>query len=318
MSRIILRGMLSLIAAFLGLAVTAMAQPSYGDLLCYPDCPADQWSTVGVSNHMFTLTTCGSSCQLRAWYVYRTACAPSNYQDVQIYKIEYVSGTCTSCSISDWIQGAAEHLLVDNISLFPNPDPDNCVTYFRVSIASCWKEVKVGSVPSIRACQSAGCCVARYKVCKGTDDRITITTEYQSPTQPPCDNDPESLDLNFPYNPVIGDQTTSSCTPQCDAITINDSFGKKYWGGQYNITDDVQVFHQGAEMQILCRPQSLLEGVAEIFDAQGKKVAELRPVIVGDNACRFLVDRIRFGSGIYYYRISFNGQNFTTGEFFGR
>ncbi len=319
MSRVTLLAMMALFATFFATATSAHAQPSEEDLLCYPDCPEHSWNTVGVSNWAFTLTTCGSSCQVRAWYVFRNACPPDNYVDIQIYKIEYVSGTCAGCFPGDWLREVAQYLLTAGILPFSNPVAGSCINYYRVSVAGCWKQTNVGSIPTIRPCQGSGCCVARYRVCKDLNGNVSIVTEYQRSTATSCEVDAESGNPGFPINPIIGDFTTSSCFAMCDNIVFSDTSGKPVTGAiKADRINDVQIFNLGLEMTILCKPEVAAKGLLELNDVSGRKVDELRPVLDGDGVYRFVIDRGRLVPGVYFYRVSFGGCNFTTGTFVSR
>lgn len=323
MARRILGAFLPLLAALIATITVSFAQTGSGEL-CYPDCPDNLWTGYGTLNQTFTLTSCGTSCQVRVWFVTRTStCYPStSYTDVQIYRIEYISGSCTGCNMDSTIHEAIKYLLSNGTAPLSLPAKGFCIDTYRVSIGGCWKYVTIltpSPMTAIRPCLTSGCCLARYEVCRdAATNVVSVSTVFTSFPEASCDDDPEKAYPGFPTSPILGDITTSDCSTHCDALEISGPIGKLSTGkGQINRTNDVQILTAGPTTTILCRPDAASNGLLEIYDVTGRKVDEVSPTSDAGGTYRFMVDRSGLGTGIYYYRVSFDGASFTTGELTG-
>jgi len=190
---------------------------------CLIDCPLNPW----IGPRWATLTLQPSYCIVRVQYQFRFGCSPNYYQDFQILRIVTYEN-CSGMTDLEIFQKTTIALIeADPMGFVPLPGDTGCNDQWRLSVKSCWKTDLFfdmsGSHYSLHMCDSATCCVQKFRVCRpplsitklgtevvyGTPNCISIEPQIiddpNSPFRFICHTTCEWLDIEFgnPPPPIM-------------------------------------------------------------------------------------------------------------------
>jgi hypothetical protein len=205
---------------------------------CTPDCYNSPWEIPRWRNIDIPK---GSGCFVSVLYTYRTACPPTNYQDLQVMQISDNNGCIGSLGMTDreLYQQAVKRLVeIDPMGFEPHVGNTGCDSLWRIIKTECWRNIYYMTVPdwthpygqikfTMQQCDSSECCMQQYTVCRDTANNITMTPMGMSifPVSPSCPYIPVE---NIPYIDEFGNiqwgltnmANSEACHTTCDWVNI--------------------------------------------------------------------------------------------------
>ncbi len=158
-----LRNFTTLLVSVVVLALSLV--PSYAaDAPCVPDCPQSAYN--GPFTQVLQLSP---TCFVQVTYWRRLACSAN--EDVAITQVRILSMPgCNFYNTSVFLESVTRALLVRTTCTLRQ---DSCVTQWRVTRASCWRNdtVNICGDTLMVPCRGEGCCLVSYRIC-GDSNRL--------------------------------------------------------------------------------------------------------------------------------------------------
>ena len=290
--------------------------------VCTPDCFNDGWETP----QWITLEVPeNSGCQVDVLYTHRTACSPTNYQDLQVLQIS-TAGCHISLTNKELYQQTVIGLIKLNpMGFLPTLVDPGCDTTWRIIKTDCWRNLYELSPPSdthpywqinfvLQQCLTGDCCIQKYTVCRDSAGNLSITpTEYIASMNPESCVYVEEIPLpNIgPFGEIIGPLFPDICYSSCDWVTIN---YPQLSPGKISMQNIEFTKLSGNKLRIDCSNNSSCKIRIDYYDLLGNYIYSTNKTISGTDNEIDITSYIK-QNGIFIYRIYLNDNLYKTGKF---